>query len=74
MQHALWIIQKDGGLIYTMGANIETPYTTKLARPIHARTALALLKADALQAEGQLFPGDKPTSYVVRNPVDQTPV
>jgi hypothetical protein len=74
MRQALWNIQRDGGMILTYGSGIETPYTTKLARPIHTRTARALIAAGELVPENQLFPGESPTAWTVRNPVDQEPV
>ena len=74
MRQALWNIQKDGGLILTFGADIDHPYTTKKGRPIHARTAMALIKGGQLRAEGELLPGETPGAWQVSSPVDQTPV
>lgn len=74
MRQALWNIQKDGGLILTLGSDIETPYTTKAARPIHARTAQVLIAIGELMPEGQLFPGEKASAWYVAHPVNQEAV
>lgn len=71
MRGALWNIQRDGGLMLTHGVDVESPYTTKKGRAIHARMAMALIAAGELVAEGYLFPGEAAGSWQVAHPVDQ---
>lgn len=49
-------------------------YTTKQARPIHARTAQVLIATKAVVPEAELFPGESASAWVVAKPVDQEAV